>query len=1000
MSKKRTEKQAKFRDKLESKKVKAIEKTVKAQIYQLGQPQFVKMLGVIAQLPFSTTEEILTLSGGLAEGLSLNRTQIYLRRAVDWGWLNFVNYYRGTKNVSDLNPVAISGLTCLFYSSNLPLDSKVEEEYFESLIQRPAVTSKTPTQRARHFYLTSIGAKVLAQLVQLYQHENHDEPKHGGLHSWQNEFAELFGFRETEVLQYANRLEGRHLSRQYLLLLAKNLSNRAKVANNSIVFSWQECGVLGQKLYSSKNLGSHFWGYFDGFVSIGKERLLILADTEYLSPSWMMNYLNKMYSELEILKLLHIGLNSSISSSYRWNTRKLATLLDNLAEGKEFLMKPYTNSEIYSADNSTLKIVVLTRSKVRAILWREAFSRIPVSIEAEEALAKHSLGFEIISMSELHEKTSAIVEAVASSGTTLDGSKVSFIANSHPVTSQMAYYLKKLFSNQGETTKPTSGIYYPKDFLLENIEDFVVSFPFLKNLRFEERVLLDLFEQPSKRRLLFTLHTYGLLDALACSRLTSIEMTHLRLQLEQLEKAGLIARLWGATASKCRTWSRWTEADKDEELIEDNQPKTKSTFCTTPYQFDRQNLGGLSVNNSRQKYQDYGQLSYFTSIQAAELPFALESERLKRYYYFISEKGLLALLWLEGVSLTFEPRYQGELTRLARIRREIEAGERKLVRLDDTCTELIDTSSLFSDCTVPTKVDVKSNEVEDQVGFSWPSLLTEHFSGATNFFLSFPSRHLSLPFQTVPGIYPVTKKVHVEKLTHEKACQGWNCKERRQPLFENAINVELESWQTEPLCHRYYILPERLAVAGYDAPYSYIPNLRALKLETGGERGECLPDGYGEFIIERPGRLYDKALVYLEFERGHRNWTERYRGKIRSYLQLLWSEWLLQSIGLRQPLVQLSKIPRYLLIVVADASQERSLVELFKITVQEVLSQLLTEAHYKGYGPNGISRIASESRKEDSITQALLHGLQLQILATNETFLNSFGVMAPVWQRI
>lgn len=978
---------------------KEYEKALKAQLYQLGQPSFVTMLCIIAQLPFAATEEILALSKALTgDNLPLNRAQIYLGKALHWGWLNFANRYYHPQEASGLSPVATSGLSGLFYHPNLLLEAEVEKEYFESLTGRQTATFKDVTLRARHFYLTPKGARVLAVLAGFYRRASQTNCEFNAVPSWQNEFISLFGFRESEVLPLLTRLEGLQLARRFLVTLVNTASRASDATNTPAQFTWQSFGTLGQKFYSDHLSNTSILNLFDGAIEIGNTKILVLADTEQLPPSWIMSYLKHLYSQLQDAVALKTMLTITTGFYCHLDSTQAENLIAALAHEKDSLTQ--LASQKVTFVGTEVKVVVLTRSRPRAILWREASTRIPIPIELEQTLATYSFEFEAITTNELEQTASAIIEKTA-------GTKArSLVENgiSPPdlkcMVAWASYYLRKLSTNSNPASPTSFRADHTTNLGLKSFESFSEPLGPEENFKFENKSLLELLQQPSKRRLLFTLHSYGMLDTLACARLSGIEMTHLGLHLAQLHQAGLIGRLWGEDVRPGRTWSHFGIGSENEDnSFEASGNKTRLTFCTLPANQSQQSLAaGIEPPRpqSDSYYQDYGQLSKLVRSGTTEYPFACETDRLKRYYYFVTQKGLTVLLWLEGFPISFEPRYRGELTRLARILREVEVGERTLVTIKSSFEQGAKNPMWLKERNLANN-EPSGAQIKDWIGFSWPSLLVEHNSGAVNFFLSFGSRHFSLPFQTTPAIYPQTKSTKRGKLTSDKTEQRVASLQWRQPLFENFSLITLESWQTEPLCHRYYLSPQHLANLSYDLPYSNSPDLQTLHSHWGGEKGECLPDGYGELSIERPDGVYDRAILYLEFERGQRNWSERYRAKLASYLRMLWSEWLVQSIKLRQPVFQLCATPRYLLLITPDAWQEHKLVEVFRVSMQEVLAELLREAHYRGYGPGGIS---TASKGGQFVIRALLEGLNVRPLLTNEELLASCGVLASIWQRL
>ncbi len=791
--------------------------------------------------------------------------------------------------------------------------------------------------------------------------------------------------------------------------------------------------------------------YFDAVFSSSAQYWLILADTENLSPSWLTSYWKEVYTHLHTLSPVAFSADLEHYSNWvgEWakgNIREAIQLLSDLARFTQprfntqklsaEALKPHSQTD-QAAPQSGLKVLVLTRSQSRAILWRETIIRSQTSLGLEEALVTSNTGFEaeVVTIDDLADKGIELVQSFAKrEAAPYSTSSCKRGPELFRVMPAMAYYLREAVSPS--TVAPVISARY---FTLEEIlpihitSTFLPSPPPLPNLKFERNGLLELLEQSSKRRLLFTLHAYGSLDGLACSRLTGLEMTHLELHLKELQKAGLIARLWGNDAEKGRKrgreWTqpnysvRWKEKESENEKDDDesyanngSNGRTRFTFCTwLPPEREEENrvdrVASYSGNDSR-FYQNYGELSHSLRNTARYFPYATEAHRLKRYYYFLTGKGLLALVWLEGFSLTFESRFRGELTRLTRIQSEVEAGERQLILTPGFEGNSAETGrfSWNEDVLNPKKIDLQHHSPQtcEAVGFSWPSLLVEHFSGAANFFLAFPSRHFTQPFHTAPGIYPLPGKPGITKERERLFFEDdgfFKSAGHRQSLFGAGGKVSLESWQAEPLCHRYYVLPQRLARLGYDIPYSYIPNLSGLQLEAGGTRGECLPDGYAEVVVQQPGKEQERAVIYLEFERGGRNWIPRYKAKLATYLGLFWSQWLLASIKLRQPLLHMGNVPAYVLFVASNASQEHKLRQLFRESLHTELSALLHQAHYRGYGPGGVrisetgdSSDSSNNEGEEWIVKALLESLGVQFLITHEGLLSWGGVLAPIWQ--
>lgn len=981
-------------------KQKEIQKLINAQITQLGKSNWLYLFWALAHFPFSTTEELRVLSGKSVE-LTSNKIQAYLRRAVKWGWVSFVTRYNYPTGVAELNPLAVGGLSCLFYKPGLPLERLREQEYFDSLEMSSDIKLTYPTIQTRHFYLTPKGARVLAQLAKVWLRETSQSAEIQITPVKPGELVKLYGFEEKEALTFLQRLEGLHQARQFLLKL---VSVKFLPSNNLNFVGWCDGGLLYHKFnpggyYSSLALTS----YFDAIVVTQEQLLFLVADTERLPPSWLIDYLAKITFKLADKAVIQQDLRFIRLIRYQGDNTSYPDLTDKL----EAMVNRKLSGFYKFSGKVEPKIVIITRTKPRAVLWQEAIARINSSYSLYD---KPFSNFEVIEASELDEK----VKTIAGSATypietdplqfeKLENFTSELMVAVKSMKSFLARQLTSLPQNRAARGKNNG---YETALPGESADLPLLTIPKVKVG--EKQELITLLKNPSKRKLLFILHCYPLLDLLACSRLSGVEMTHLTLIMEELRKAGLVGKFWGDDARKMRRF-RQEIAENNNEYSTDIPPNPgevpKFSFISAPTfeegQIQGENPQSNASKSLRKPYQSYGQTG--ANLQAGRFQFALQEARLNRFFYFLTEGGLKVLLWLEGFPVLFEPRYRGEITRINRIRREVAAQERKLIVRDS-----IENWRTANNSEMPEEVlqnpltgGLSVEKANFLAGYSWPTLLIEHGSGVAGIFLSFPSRHLSLPFRTTPAIYPVSiKKIAAKDKTALSSDLLLNQAKEiiRRPLFYKTSQISLESWQVEPFSHRYYLQPEMVARQDYALPHSYKPAFEVLKQEAGGETGQCFPDGYGEIFFNGSNGVKTQITLYLEYERGKRNLAARYTGKISSYLNLFWSEWLLASIGLGKPLPSAIAAPRILLLVASDANQEQKLVALFKETIQQVLFKLLEEAHYQGFGPFGSHKDDHSTPKERIAN--LLKGLGLQIFSTYEYLVNKLGVLSSIWQPL
>lgn len=668
-----------------------------------------------------------------------------------------------------------------------------------------------------------------------------------------------------------------------------------------------------------------------------------------------------------------------------------------VGEVSTFSHPPQYNSTAPYFDVSArmqIKLVVLTTTQSRADLWKHLTSQLSNEFDIAPLL---------LNSFTLQNLTNGRVQNILNSGleVTINMQPANFMEQVQTCSSIISTDAsdKSQWHNETENLvkgalpgSPNTLRYESKTFqpgcFIEGISSSGVEES--TDFRSEIRLLLSsLLVQPTKRKLLYTLHAFGPLDLLALSRLSRVEMTHLTSQLKELVEAGLVARMWAADAQTFRSkenhlqnGQRLVPCAYFPPLIAPVMPVSSSRSASpTRVPFPHNYSPGPTI---RQNYGYIGQKIRMVEEGETAAPGSFLYEngvvRMQRFLYFMTEAGLAVLEWLVGVPLKFDSRYQREIGRYSRLRQEVVAGERQVITVRERVGKDMQVYPVnkFSEKEAD-KIDnfyyykPITSKLSYDIGFSWPTLMAEHTGAVNNFFLSLPSRHYFTPFSTATAIYTGKRKQKVDNSfqtfpdQHQLVFPFWDTE-----LVSKAVTatgwISLEGWQSEPYCHQFFLSPEKLALAASWDEVSVAPVLspRLLATLAGGVGGECLPDGYGEVLLGEPGKTERILYFYLEYERGQRNWMQRYLGKIAAYICMLWSKWLGASVTAGKPLPNAGK-PYRLLVVATDEKLEQQLADLFGLGSLGITSQLWWEAFYKGYGPGGALRPVSPAHLAEII---------------------------------
>ena len=269
-------------------------------------------------------------------------------------------------------------------------------------------------------------------------------------------------------------------------------------------------------------------------------------------------------------------------------------------------------------------------------------------------------------------------------------------------------------------------------------------------------------------------------------------------------------------------------------------------------------------------------------------PYEAEKIRLQRRHFYLSEAGLLTLLWLYGFSFTLDTKFRYEAVRLAGLyqrlaARSVELRFTKSARCRPRPPDLAgkekekekaEQPAYKGGSQTPDRVGHSANSKQDP-GFTWPTYLVEHEDGCRTFFLSLPSRHYFNPFSTQPFHYQERNNNNKNNENERPQQLAFNFSQafsvpgagttaETEPLLTQTRALSLETWQPEPFCHRRYLEPEELWFAGWQGML-YNKSLAFLDLTlkqtrqrrgdmSGGTLtyGQLKPDGYGELALSGP----------------------------------------------------------------------------------------------------------------------------------------------------
>lgn len=896
----------------------------------LSRPAFARLLSALARFPFASTAELVEF----CPSLSLHRVQIYLHQALEWGWVEECDHYlTGSAELSGLAAVSPEGFLRL---PGIPLLGNETENLLEALANTPTATQAAT--RHRRFWLTHRGALALAYLVQAILPI--EDLHYARLSGWRNNFANCAGITLGEVPLYLRRVGSLALARRFLMALYRAQDLTGPLAWGEGVSLVAGEGEEGPVLSIPVDAVGLLEFPAEDLPETGiKKVLLVVVDPETLPDSWVKPYLKALAERLhqpgvalssQPLPLAAVsnikerffpdlfflpGLarpgsgNFTAPESVGQNlTNPIPAFSDpTLAQRLAATVRPEPAgpgaasrlpATPFPLENPReIGLVVITRSRGRAGLWQIALSQTLLELEL---VGPEPLAF---TTGELAGMDRAMLLSRLGVGK-------NFPPGPPPVTIQtplakppskrlttgLRYYLEHdpIFSGYiAEKARP-------------GLPKIATSNRQANLSRFGETggLLLYLLARPALRRLLYTLHAFGPLDLPSLYRLTGVKMSGLEAELNRLEHSGLVARFWGETAAAFRQLAR---------------PEVALLPSALP-------VARLSQGRLKERRQNYGQLGAIAAAATGRegpvpYPYEPEERRLKRFSFYLTEPALVALFWLEGFALEYDPHYRRERAVFASRRRLLVEGQAKLVFYDGAEQE----SSVPQDL---------GNSVAE-IGFTWPNTLAEHAGAVVNFFLSLPSRHFFSPFSTTPGWYRDTKKV--ERL------------KQRLPLPPPTF--WLESWQAEPFCHRFYLPPEELSFVAWRDKLQQ--GIRPLTTEIGYATGQLLPDGYGELRLGSPGDTIRYLGFYLEYERGLRNWSARYLAKAAAYVRQRWSLWLLDCYRRGTVVPPPRKIA--LLLVTPDQAKEAQLARLFNAAWLGVVSRLWWEATYRGVAPGGVS---------------------------------------------
>ncbi|HEX2916226.1 MAG TPA: hypothetical protein VH186_36030, partial [Chloroflexia bacterium] len=269
----------------------------------------------------------------------------------------------------------------------------------------------------------------------------------------------------------------------------------------------------------------------------------------------------------------------------------------------------------------------------------------------------------------------------------------------------------------------------------------------------------------------------------------------------------------------------------------------------------------------------------------------------KKMVVFLTDKGVEAVRFIAGALIGFDPAYRLYRKRINR---------RKLVSEEEIC-QTWRNDNFFED-----PLDRKSL-------LSTLSFSTVHSCRVNSFFCRLIEAGYGLQTSQLTGKVSGRDSSSLgEELLSEMVLPG----------------SRLTSWQSEPYCHRYFINPVLLSAylhqtAKPDPSALYNPWRMLHKLSTGTVHlrdlsipiEQLLPDGYG-ILEDFQGRKYE---FFLEYERFTRHHSERYLGKVFSYVKWQWYRALLAGICGTSP------EPLNLLLVTPDTLTERKLAAVFEI---------------------------------------------------------------------
>jgi hypothetical protein len=257
---------------------------LRSQENYLKKPEFSSSLVILASYPFSDTATLLEHCNN--SKLTKQRLLLNLNKAAEWGWVGWVDRYAGS---SELNPILTGGADNLLYYPAKPLGEAAYRTILES--QRDEPVCHRVTKQYRHWYLTPRGAAVVSYLGRI--RGGIDFGNLEQLNLWHEHFVKRIGITKENLVPCLKRLSGLTSTRQLLWQLSRVTSE----------LYWQDFGEVKWR----GNLGegsvrfdaTAFLGNRVNFENVLKGKnpqnsvriLMLVADTERLTPVWIKNYL-------------------------------------------------------------------------------------------------------------------------------------------------------------------------------------------------------------------------------------------------------------------------------------------------------------------------------------------------------------------------------------------------------------------------------------------------------------------------------------------------------------------------------------------------------------------------------------------------------------------------------------------------------------------------------------------------------------------------------------